>query len=137
MTWYYAENSQKYGVNEILNFVNKEKGVLLKIDINWKWARFYINHEGEIEVFPSLTEMYSSFDEVVTDWMESGTEIFTFYDLNTNEVIEDVDEFNHIIDGYWDEGINCLDDNGYIEEDPELWIIGGFTLETTEPPFEV
>lgn len=136
MSWYYAENSEKYGVNEIQNFVNKEKGILLKIDINWKWAQFYINHEGDVEISTELTEMYSTFDEVSVDWMDSGTEVFTFYDLKTNEVIEKTDEFNDLIEGYWEEGVNALYDNGYDEEDPELWIVGGFSLETTEPPFE-
>ena len=137
MSWYYAASNQKYGVNEILNFVNAEQGILLKIDTNWKWAKFLINHEGDIEVSEFSSEMYSSFDEVSIDWMDSGSETFTFYDLKTNAVIEPTPAFDDIIECYWDEGVNKLYDEGYEEEDPELWITGGISLESTESPFEL
>ncbi len=137
MSWYYAENSQKYGVNEILNFVNTEQGILLKIDMNWKWVKFFINHEGDIENTKLLTEMYSLFDEIAIDWFDSGSETFTFYDLATNTVIEQSAAFDELIEEYWNDGINAVYDAGYEEEDPELWVIGGMTLQITEPPFEL
>lgn len=136
MSWYYLEPSVKYGMNEIQNFRNEEKGILLKIDINWKRGGFYINHEGDVSVNEFPTELYSAFDEVMMDTLESGTEVFTFYDLATNEVIEQNNQFNELIEGYWDDGINYLYDEGYEEEDPEFWVVGGFSLQTTEPPFD-
>lgn len=120
-----------------MNFRNEDKGILLKININWKWGSFYVRNFDEKEI-PSISntlELESLFDEVAVASLESGAEEFLFYDAETKELIEDQDQFQEAIEEYWEEGVNYLYDNGYEEEDPEFWV-SGYSVEKTDPPYE-
>lgn len=136
MAWYSIENKEKYGVNEIQFFLNKEKNVKLNIDMNWKWGVFYACLETEPTSPNETVDIYQYFDEVQVDYLDSGTEEFRFYDITTGEELDD-GPFKELIELYYDEGVNALYDNGFDEElDPEIWVEGGFRIEETDNPYE-
>ena len=136
MAWYSIENKEKYGVNEIQFFLNKEKNVKLNIDMNWKWGVFYACLETEPTSPNETVDIYQYFDEVQVDYLDSGTEEFRFYDITTSEELDD-GPFKELIELYYDEGVNALYDNGFDEElDPEIWVEGGFRIEETDNPYE-
>ena len=138
MSWYYLTPTNKWGIIEIMNFRNEDKGILLKININWKRGSFYVHNldEKEIPSSPNTIELESLFDEVSVASVENGAEEFLFYDAETKELIEDQDQFQEVIEECWEEGVNYLYDNGYEEEDPEFWIESGYSVEKTDPPYE-
>lgn len=136
MAWYSIENKEKYGVNEIQFFLNKEKNVKLNIDMNWKWGVFYACLESAPISPDETVDIYQYFDEVQVDYLDSGTEEFSFYDIVTGEKLDD-EPFKELIELYYDEGVNALYDNGFDEElDPEIWVEGGFRIEETDNPYE-
>ena len=136
MAWYSIENKEKYGVNEIQFFLNKEKNVKLNIDMNWKWGVFHACLETEPTSPNETVDIYQYFDEVQVDYLDSGTEEFRFYDITTGQEL-DAAPFKELIELYYDEGVNALYDNGFDEElDPEIWVEGGFRIEETDNPYE-
>ena len=102
MSWYYLTPTNKWGIIEIMNFRNEDKGILLKININWKRGSFYVHNldEKEIPSSPNTIELESLFDEVSVASVENGAEEFLFYDAETKELIEDQDQFQEVIEGY-------------------------------------
>lgn len=136
MNWYHIQNAQKWGISEIQYFINKETNTGLKIDTNWKWGSFDIGHDGIVESTDETVDVYVEFDEPMVNALNSGTDEFIFYNLETGEEYEakDHDDF---INNYHDEGINYLYDNGFDDgDDPEFWIEGGFTIKEIECPYE-
>jgi hypothetical protein len=129
---------EKYGINEILNFVNIEKKILMRIDINWKRGLFHVL-ESPDGLIPNWNQdglnLYDGFDECQLDHVTDGHEEYSFHDLNSFEEIEGNEYTQSLIDGYLDEGVNHLDEQGFLEEDPEIYITGGFLLEETDPPY--
>lgn len=134
MPWYSIENKEKWGVNEIQFFLNKEKNIKLNIDMNWKWGTFYACSETEPKSPDETVDIYQYFDEVQIDYLDSGTEEFRFYDIKTGEEVDN-EPFKELIELYYDEGVNALYDNGFDEElDSEIWVQGGFKIEETDNP---
>jgi len=108
----------------------------LIIDTNWKWGSFDIGHDGIVSHTEETVDVYAEFDEPMVNALNSGTDEFIFYNLETGEEYEAKD-YNDFINNYHDEGINYLYDNGFDDgDDPEFWIEGGFTIEETECPYE-
>lgn len=138
MQWYELTPREKYGINEILNFVNIEKKILMRIDINWKRGMFHVL-ESPDGLIPNWNQdglnLYDGFDECQLDHVTDGHEEYSFHDLNSFEEIEGNEYTQSLIDGYLDEGVNHLDEQGFLEEDPEIYITGGFLLEETDPPY--
>jgi hypothetical protein len=138
MQWYELTPREKYGINEILNFVNIEKKILMRIDINWKRGLFHVL-ESPDGLIPNWNQdglnLYDGFDECQLDHVTDGHEEYSFHDLNSFEEIEGNEYTQSLIDGYLDEGVNHLDEQGFLEEDPEIYITGGFLLEETDPPY--
>jgi hypothetical protein len=138
MQWYELTPREKYGINEILNFVNTEKKILMRIDINWKRGMFHVL-ESPDGLIPNWNQdglnLYDGFDECQLDHVTDGHEEYSFHDLNSFEEIEGNEYTQSLIDGYLDEGVNHLDEQGFLEEDPEIYITGGFLLEETDPPY--
>jgi len=138
MQWYELTPREKYGINEILNFVNIEKKILMKIDINWKRGLFHVL-ESPDGLIPNWNQdglnLYDGFEECHLDHVTDGHEEYSFHDLNSFEEIEGNEYTQSLIDGYLDEGVNHLDEQGFLEEDPEIYITGGFLLEETDPPY--
>ena len=138
MQWYELTPREKYGINEILNFVNIEKKILMRIDINWKRGLFHVL-ESPDGLIPNWNQdglnLYDGFDECQLDHVTDGHEDYSFHDLNSFEEIEGNEYTQSLIDGYLDEGVNHLDEQGFLEEDPEIYITGGFLLEETDPPY--
>lgn len=137
MKWYNIQNAQKWGISEIQHFINKDTNTGLKIDTNWKWGSFDIGHDGVVESKEETIDVYAEFDEPMVNSLNSGTDEFIFYNLETGEEY-DTKDYEDFINNYHDEGINCLYDNGYDDgDDPEFWIEGGFIVEETECPYEL
>ena len=138
MQWYELTPREKYGINEILNFVNIEKKILMRIDINWKRGLFHVL-ESPDGLIPNWNQdglnLYDGFDECQLHHVTDGHEEYSFHDLNSFEEIEGNEYTQSLIDGYLDEGVNHLDEQGFLEEDPEIYITGGFLLEETDPPY--
>jgi hypothetical protein len=138
MQWYELTPREKYGINEILNFVNIDKKILMRIDINWKRGLFHVL-ESPDGLIPNWNQdglnLYDGFDECQLDHVTDGHEEYSFHDLNSFEEIEGNEYTQSLIDGYLDEGVNHLDEQGFLEEDPEIYITGGFLLEETDPPY--
>ena len=138
MQWCELTPREKYGINEILNFVNIEKKILMRIDINWKRGLFHVL-ESPDGLIPNWNQdglnLYDGFDECQLDHVTDGHEEYSFHDLNSFEEIEGNEYTQSLIDGYLDEGVNHLDEQGFLEEDPEIYITGGFLLEETDPPY--
>ena len=136
--WYELTPREKYGINEILNFVNIEKKILMRIDINWKRGMFHVL-ESPDGLIPNWNQdglnLYDGFEECQLDHVTDGHEEYSFHDLNSFEEIEGNEYTQSLIDGYLDEGVNHLDEQGFYEEDPEIYITGGFLLEETDPPY--
>ena len=136
--WYEWTPREKYGINEILNFVNIEKKILMRIDINWKRGMFHVL-ESPDGLIPNWNQdglnLYDGFEECQLDHVTDGHEEYSFHDLNSFEEIEGNEYTQSLIDGYLDEGVNHLDEQGFFEEDPEIYITGGFLLEETDPPY--
>lgn len=139
--WYSLTNKSKWGINEIQKVVNRDLGVGIKIDINWKWGTFDICSETEIDIeklqekYQDDVEIYCEFDECSVNYLDSGTEEITFWNVDFTEQI-DFDDGERIIEEYQEEGWNAFDDNGFGEElDPDMWIVGGITLEPSESPY--
>ena len=136
--WYELTPREKYGINEILNFVNIEKKILMRIDINWKRGMFHVL-ESPDGLIPNWNQdglnLYDGFEECQLDHVTDGHEEYSFHDLNSFEEIEGNEYTHSLIDGYLDEGVNHLDEQGFFEEDPEIYITGGFLLEETDPPY--
>ena len=136
--WYELTPREKYGINEILNFVNTEKKILMRIDINWKRGMFHVL-ESPDGLIPNWNQdglnLYDGFEECQLDHVTDGHEEYSFHELNSFEEIEGNEYTQSLIDGYLDEGVNHLDEQGFFEEDPEIYITGGFLLEETDPPY--
>ena len=136
--WYELTPREKYGINEILNFVNIEKKILMRIDINWKRGMFHVL-ESPDGLIPNWNQdglnLYDGFEECQLDHVTDGHEEYSFHDLNSFEEIEGNEYTQSLIDGYLDEGVNHLDEQGFFEDDPEIYITGGFLLEETDPPY--
>jgi len=136
--WYELTPREKYGINEILNFVNTEKKILMRIDINWKRGMFHVL-ESPDGLIPNWNQdglnLYDGFEECQLDHVTDGHEEYSFHDLNSFEEIEGNEYTQSLIDGYLDEGVNHLDEQGFFEEDPEIYITGGFLLEEIDPPY--
>lgn len=138
MNWYVLEPKMKYGINEILNFVNEELQIRLKIDTNWKHGSLLVNLVDNTDVdCETKDDLYSYFDEITVDMFTSGTEEFTFIDMKTNTEIEKTEEHNKMIEKYIDDGVNFLFEQDYVEEDPEIYITGGFTLLDGHDPYGI
>jgi hypothetical protein len=140
MNWYNLEPTCKYAINEVFNFVNDEKKVKFVVHTNWKRGTMTVSSEEKLDTNTEHKfdeqDLYGVFDECQIDWFDSGNEEFVFVDLNTGEEIKQTDEHEKFIEQYYDEGVNFLDDNGYVEDDPELYIEGGVVLEETQDPYE-
>ena len=125
--WYELTPREKYGINEILNFVNIEKKILMRIDINWKRGMFHVL-ESPDGLIPNWNQdglnLYDGFEECQLDHVTDGHEEYSFHDLNSFEEIEGNEYTQSLIDGYLDEGVNHLDEQGFFEEDPEIYITG-------------
>lgn len=138
MQWYELTPREKYGINEILNFVNIKKKILMRIDINWKRGMFHVL-ESPDGLIPNWNQdglnLYDGFDECQLDHVTDGHEEYSFHDLNSFEEIEGNEYTQSLIDGYLDEGVNHLDKQGFFENDPEIYITGGFLLEEIDPPY--
>ena len=136
--WYELTPREKYGINEILNFVNIEKKILMRIDINWKRGMFHVL-ESPDGLIPNWNQdglnLYDGFEECQLDHVTDGHEEYSFHDLNSFEEIEGNEYTQSLIDGYLDEGVNHLDKQGFFENDPEIYITGGFLLEEIDPPY--
>jgi hypothetical protein len=127
---------KKYGINEITKFANPDTQIMLKIDTNWKRGSFtvLVNQDEKDIDYNTSADLYEYFEECYVDILESGTEEFTFIDMTTGEEIEQTEEHAMLIADYYELGLVLLDEKGYVEEDPELYIEGGFEL--TEEPYE-
>ena len=136
--WYELTPREKYGIKEIFNFVNTEKKILMRIDINWKRGMFHVL-ESPDGLIPNWNQdglnLYDGFEECQLDHVTDGHEEYSFHDLNSFEEIEGNEYTQSLIDGYLDEGVNHLDEQGFFEDDPEIYITGGFLLEETDPPY--
>jgi hypothetical protein len=110
----------------------------MRIDINWKRGLFHVL-ESPDGLIPNWNQdglnLYDGFDECQLDHVTDGHEEYSFHDLNSFEEIEGNEYTQSLIDGYLDEGVNHLDEQGFLEEDPEIYITGGFLLEETDPPY--
>ena len=65
MQWYELTPREKYGINEILNFVNIEKKILMRIDINWKRGMFHV---------------LESPDGLIPNWNQDGLNLYDGFD---------------------------------------------------------
>jgi len=139
MQWYELTPREKYGINEILNFVNIKKKILMRIDINWKRGMFHVlespDYSWRFHSEPERMNLYDRFDECQLDHVTDGYEEYSFHDLFSFEEIEGNEYTQSLIDGYLDEGVNHLDKQGFFENDPEIYITGGFLLEEIDPPY--
>ena len=132
--WYHISNTEKYGINERQYFINRDKDVMMVIDTNWKWGDFTVNADTP-PTSEEVIELYENFNESHVDSVESGVEEFEFRTYSTGEIIE-MD--NQLINDYHEEGLNALFDAGFgEEEDPEIYIEGGFNVEEGENPYIV
>ena len=130
--WYHISNKQKYGINERQYFINRDKDVMMVIDTNWKWGGFDVKSDVP-PISEEVIELYDRFEEAQLNSVESGVEEFEFRTYSTGEIIE---MNNQLINDYHEEGLNALFDAGYgEEEDPEIYIEGGFNVEETESPY--
>lgn len=143
MNWYHIESNAKWGISELQYVINPKLGVGIKIDTNWKWGTFDIESETKLNIQTlesknkSEVELYSEFDDIQVNYLDSGTEEITFWDVDFKEEIE-YNDSERIIKEWHDEGWNALDDSGFTEElDSEMWIEGGFTIKETDNPYEL
>ena len=139
--WYTLNNSAKWGISEIQYVVNRDLGVGIKIDTNWKWGTFDIESETELDIkkleekYQEDVDLYREFDDAQVNYLDSGTEEITFWDAEFKEEIE-FDDSDRIIEEWEEEGWNAFDDNGFTEElDPEMWVVDGIKLEESKNPF--
>lgn len=139
--WYTLSNTAKWGISEIQKVVNRDLGVGIKIDTNWKWGTFDLNEENPLDIksaeskYQEDVDLYAEFDDAQVNYLDSGTEEITFWDVDFTEEIE-FDDSDRIIEEWEEEGWNAFDDNGFTEElDPEMWVFGGIKIEESENPF--
>lgn len=134
MKWYHITNNQKYGIYEMMTFVNRATNKTMIIETNWKWGGIDIQASEKPESVVD-ENLYDLFEEVAINILDSGVENFEFHDYETGERIE-LD--TKLIDAYQDEGVNALYEQGFTDEiDPEIYIDGGITAEETSDPYEI
>jgi len=143
MNWYSVENTSKWGISEIQYVVNRDLGVGIKIDTNWKWGTFDIESEMKLDTkkledkYQEELDLYCEFDNVQVNFLDSGTEEITFWDVDFKDEI-DFDDGDRIIEEWQNEGWNAFDDNGFNEElDPEMWIADGISIKESDNPYEL
>jgi len=143
MNWYHIESKAKWGISELQYVINPKLGVGIKLDTNWKWGTFDIESETKLDTkkleneHQDEVELYREFDDIQVNYLDSGTEEITFWDVDFKEKIE-YNDGERIIKEWEDEGWNAFDDNGFTEElDPEMWIEGGFRIKETNNPYEL
>jgi len=143
MNWYSVENTSKWGISEIQYVVNRDLGVGIKIDTNWKWGTFDIESETKLDTkkledkYQEELDLYCEFDNVQVNFLDSGTEEITFWDVDFKDEI-DFDDGDRIIEEWQNEGWNAFDDNGFNEElDPEMWIADGISIKESDNPYEL
>ena len=143
MNWYSVENTSKWGISEIQYVVNRDLGVGIKIDTNWKWGTFDIESETELDIkkledkYQEELDLYCEFDNAQVNFLDSGTEEITFWDVDFKDKI-DFDDGDRIIEEWQNEGWNAFDDNGFNEElDPEMWIADGISIKESDNPYEL
>ena len=143
MNWYSVENTSKWGISEIQYVVNRDLGVGIKIDTNWKWGTFDIESETELDIkkledkYQEELDLYCEFDNAQVNFLDSGTEEITFWDVDFKDEI-DFDDGDRIIEEWQNEGWNVFDDNGFNEElDPEMWIADGISIKESVNPYEL
>jgi hypothetical protein len=140
MKWYTLTPKSKYGINEIQYFKNAEE-IMFKIDTNWKNGTMSAAINDAIDVADIDTtetiELYSKFEEAYIDVVFDGTDEYTFIDTKTLEVLTSTDAHLKFIEGYEDDGVDFLYEQGYDNElDPEVFITGGFTLDEGHSSYE-
>ena len=134
MKWYHITNNQKYGIYEMMTFVNRATNKTMIVSTNWKWGGIDVQASEKPESVVD-ENLYDLFEEVAINILDSGVENFEFHDYETGERIE-LD--TKLIDAYQDEGINALYEAGFTDEiDPEIYIDGGITAEETSDPYEI
>ncbi len=143
MNWYSVENTSKWGISEIQFLVNRDLGIGIRLDTNWKWGTFDIESETKLDTkkledkYQEELDLYCEFDNVQVNFLDSGTEEITFWDVDFKDEI-DFDDGDRIIEEWQNEGWNAFDDNGFNEElDPEMWIVDGISIKESDNPYEL
>jgi hypothetical protein len=143
MTWYSINNKSKWGISEIQYVVNRDLGIGIKIDINWKWGTFDIETESKLDIkaleekYSEDVDLYREFEDVQMNYLDSGTEDITFWDVDFKQECE-FDDGDRIIEAWQEDGWNALYDNGFDDElDADMWIVGGLIIEETNNPYEL
>jgi hypothetical protein len=143
MNWYSVENTSKWGISEIQFLVNHDLGIGIRLDTNWKWGTFDIESETKLDTkkledkYQEELDLYCEFDNVQVNFLDSGTEEITFWDVDFKDEI-DFDDGDRIIEEWQNEGWNAFDDNGFNEElDPEMWIADGISIKESDNPYEL
>lgn len=142
LEWYSLTNKSRWGISEFQYVVNHDIGIGIKIDINWKWGTFDVGVPADFDMskaqekYQDDFELYREFEECQINFLDSGTEEITFWNVDFTEKVE-YDKSDEIIELYNEEGWNAFYDNGFSEElDPEIWMYDGFEFEKTESPYK-
>jgi hypothetical protein len=127
---YVIGNKYKKSVEEF-SFLNREKDRMV-IEILWRSGEWLVTPQDEDEceilqdAYDNESDMEVCFQEMEFLYTDDGIyEEFKFYgDVEFNE-----DEQERLKEGYYDEGYCFLEEEGFIELDPEVYIIGGIRAE--------
>lgn len=139
--WYSISNKHKWQVLEVNKFVNRDLGVGVKVSTEWKWGTFDLCTEKPLDLDAIRerygdedVDLYSEFEDCHVNWLDSGHESLSFWDVDFEGEIEYIGagELNDLFD---EDGLAALDEQEFFEEDAEMFIIDGITIEESENPF--
>jgi hypothetical protein len=128
---YVIGNKYKKSVEEF-SFLRKEEDCSFVIETLWRSGEWLIipQNEDECEIlqgaYDNEENMEVCFEDMEFLYTDDGIyEEFKWYGNLEN----DEKEQERIQEGFYDEGYMFLESNGFTEQDPEVYIIGGIRAE--------
>jgi hypothetical protein len=128
---YVIGNKYKKSVEEF-SFLRKEEDCSFVIETLWRSGEWLIIPQNEDEckilqgAYDNEEDMEVCFEDMEFLYTDDGIyEEFKWYGNLEN----DEKEQERIQEGFYDEGYMFLESNGFTEQDPEVYIIGGIRAE--------